>query len=129
MLSYSELQSEEYLAKAIKKSHLATLGQSIQEMIDTIEAQRMKLEQMNKQMEEMQHELDVKNMELKSPEHKLALAIKDMMRAEAINAVETRTPSIIRKQVTKHLYVDVDTCSYYEDGARRYESESNVEWH
>lgn len=129
MLSYSELQSEEYLAKAIKKSHLATLSQSIQEMIDTIETQRHKIEQVESQMKEMQQSIDAKDAQLHSPEHKVALAIKDMMRAEAITQVQARTPSIVRSQVEKHLHVNVDTCSYYEDGARRYDSDTQVEWH
>lgn len=129
MLSYSELQSEEYLAKAIKKSHLATLSQSIQEMIDTIETQRHKIEQLESQMKEMQQSIDAKDAQLHSPEHKVALAIKDMMRAEAITQVQARTPSIVRSQVKKHLHVNVDTCSYYEDGGRRYDSDAQVEWY
>lgn len=98
-------------------------------MIETIKSQQMKIEEIGAQMQEMQHDIDVKNMQLKSPEHRVALAIKDMMHAEAANVVNSHTPSIVRSQVTKHLHVDIDTCSYYEGGARRYDSDANIEWH
>lgn len=128
MLSYSELQSDEFLAKAIKKSYVGQLGSEIKQMIETIEAQNAKIQQLISHQQELEHDIEVRDEQLKSPEHKVALAIKEMMRQTAVNTVESRTPSIVRKQVTKHLQVNVDTCSYYEDGARRYNSDTNVDW-
>ena len=128
MLSYSELQSNEFLAKSIKKTYISLLGESIKEMIQTIEAQQAKIQQLESQQKKFEQEIAIRDAKLQSPEHKVALAIKEMMHAEAVNTVESRTPSIVRSQVTKHLHVDVDTCSYYEDGARRYDSDTNVDW-
>lgn len=128
MLSYSELQSDEFLTKAIKKAYLPTLGEEIKEMIKTIESQQAKIQQLEAHQKELEQEITIRDAKLESPEHKVALAIKEMMHAEAVNTVVSRTPSIVRSQVTKHLHVDVDTCSYYEDGARRYDSDSNIEW-
>lgn len=129
MLSYTVLQSDEFLAKAIKKAYLETLGDEIKEMIKTIESQRAKIQQLEEHQKELEQEIGVRDAQLNTPEHKVALAIKEMMHAEALGTVVTETPSIVRSQVTKHLAIDIDTCGYYEDGAKRYDSDATVEWH
>ncbi len=129
MLSYTVLQSDEFLAKAIKKAYLETLGDEIKEMIQTIESQRAKIQQLEEHQKELEQEIGVRDAQLNTPEHKVALAIKEMMHAEALGTVVTETPSIVRSQVTKHLAIDIDTCGYYEDGAKRYDSDATVEWH
>lgn len=128
MLSYSVLQSDEFLSKSIKKAYLELLGSSIKEMIQTIDSQRAKIQQMEEHQKELEHEIDVRDAQLNTPEHKVALAIKEMMHAEALGTVVAETPSIVQSQVTKHLAIDIDTCGYYEDGAKRYDSDANVEW-
>lgn len=133
MLSYVDLQSEEFLSKAIKKAYVEQLGSEIKEMIQTIEAQRAMIQQLEDHQKELEHEVEVRDAQLKIPEHKVALAIKEMMRAEAVNTVESRTPSIVRKQVSKHLDVRVDTEGYYEEYSGQsehyHESTATVEWH
>lgn len=128
MLSYTDLQSDEFLSKAIKKAYLETLGDEIKEMIKTIESQRAKIQQLEGHQKELEQEIGVRDAQLNTPEHKVALAIKEMMHAEALGTVVTETPSIVRSQVTKHLAIDIDTCGYYEDGAKRYDSDATVEW-
>lgn len=129
MLSYVDLQSDEFLSKVIKKAYLESLGSEIKEMIQTIESQRAKIQQLEDRQKELEQEVGVRDAQLNTPEHKVALAIKEMMRAEAQATVEIETPSIVRSQVEQHLAIDIDTCGYYEDGAKRYDSDATVEWH
>lgn len=128
MLSYSVLQSDEFLSKSIKKAYLELLGSSIKEMIQTIDSQRAKIQQMEEHQKELEQEISIRDAQLNTPEHKVALAIKEMMHAEALGTVVSETPSIVQSQVTKHLAIDIDTCGYYEDGAKRYDSDATVEW-
>ncbi len=133
MLSYSDLQSDEFLSKAIKKAYVEQLGSEIKKIIQTIESQCATIQQMVDHQKELEQEVEVRNAQLKSPEHKVALAIKEMMHAEAVNTVESRTPSIVRKQVSKHLEINVDTEGYYEEYSGQsehyHESTATVEWH
>mgnify|MGYP002515376745 FL=1 len=128
MLSYTDLQSDEFLSKAIKKAYLESLGSEIKEMIQTIESQCAKIQQLEGNQKALEQEIEARDAQLNTPEHKVALAIKEMMHAEALGTVVTETPSIVRSQVTKHLAIDIDTCGYYEDGAKRYDSDATVEW-
>lgn len=133
MLSYSELQSDECLSKMIKKAYVDTLGKEIKELIETIDIQRTKIEELEIHNNQLEQKIENYNIQLNSTEYKVALAIKGMMRMEAINTVESHTPSIVKKQVMKHLDIKTETKGYYEEYSGQtdhyHESSSSVEWH
>ena len=82
--------------------------------------------------EELQHEIEVRDTRLNMPEHEVALAIKKMMQSTAETVVDTKTPSIVRKQVTKHMEVSVETeaeCDPYSGSSSPYyTSNAKVSW-
>lgn len=132
MLSYTDLSSEEFLAKSIKKSYQAKLIPEIQQLIKTIDELHETIQKMSQKEEELQHEIEVRDAQLKAPEHEVALAIKKMMQLTAEAVVDTKTPSIVRKQVTKHMEVSVETQAEYDpySGCRNpfYVSTAEVSW-
>lgn len=132
MLSYTDLSSEEFLSKGIKKSYQALLIPEIQQMIKTINELHETIQKMSQKEEELQHEIEVRDAQLKTPEHEVALAIKKMMQSTAKNVVDSETPSIVRKQVTKHLDVSVETEAEYDpySGCRDpyYTSTAEISW-
>lgn len=132
MLSYTDLSSEEFLSKGIKKSYQAMLIPEIQQMIKTIDKLHETIQKMSQKEEELQHEIEVRDAQLNTPEHEVALAIKKMMQSTAEAIVDSKTPSIVRKQVTKHMEVSVETEAVYDpyDGCHfpHYESNAEVSW-
>lgn len=126
------LSSEEFLSKVIKKSYQSTLIPEIQQMVKTINELQEIIQKMSEQQKELQHEVELRDAQLKTPEHEVALAIKKMMQLTAENMVEIKIPSIVRKQVTKHLNVEVDTNAFYDpySGARDpyYNSNAEISW-
>ena len=132
MLSYTDLSSEEFLSKSIKKSYQAILIPEIQQLIKTIDELHETIQKMSQKEEELQHEIKVRDAQLKTPEHEVALAIKKMMQSTAETVVDTKTPSIVRKQVTKHMEVSVETEAEYDpySGCRDpfYTSTAEVSW-
>ena len=132
MLSYSDLSSEEFLSKGIKKSYQAALIPEIQQMVKTINELRETIKKMSQKEEELQHEIEVRDAQLNTPEHEVALAIKKMMQSTAETIVDSKTPSIVRKQVTKHMEVSVETEAVYDpyDGCHfpHYTSNAEVSW-
>ena len=132
MLSYTDLSSEEFLSKGIKKSYQAMLIPEIQQMIKTIDELNETIQKMSQKEEELQHEIEVRDAQLNTPEHEVALAIKKMMQSTAETIVDSKTPSIVRKQVTKHMEVSVETEAVYDpyDGCHfpHYESNAEVSW-
>ena len=132
MLSYSDLSSEEFLSKCIKKSYQAALIPEIQQMVKTINELRETIKKMSQKEEELQHEIEVRDAQLNTPEHEVALAIKKMMQSTAKNVVDFKTPSIVRKKVTKHMEVSVETEAVYDpyDGCHfpHYTSNAEVSW-
>ena len=132
MLSYTDLSSEEFLSKGIKKSYQAMLIPEIQQMIKTIDELNETIQKMYQKAEELQHEIEVRDAQLNTPEHEVALAIKKMMQSTAETIVDSKTPSIVRKQVTKHMEVSVETEAVYDpyDGCHfpHYTSNAEVSW-
>lgn len=132
MLSYTDLSSEEFLAKGIKKSYQAKLIPEIQQLIKTIDELHETIQKMSQKEEELQHEIKVRDAQLNTPEHEVALAIKKMMQSTAEAVVDIKTPSIVRKQVTKHMEVSVETEAVYDpySGCRNpfYTSTAEVSW-
>ena len=132
MLSYTDLSSEEFLSKGIKKSYQAMLIPEIQQMIKTIDELHETIQKMSQKEEELRHEIEVRDAQLNTPEHEVALAIKKMMQSTAESVVDTKTPSIVREQVTKHMEVSVETEAVYDpyDGCHfpHYESNAEVSW-
>ena len=132
MLSYTYLSSEEFLSKGIKKAYQAMLSPEIQQMIKTIEELNETIQKMSQKEEELQHEIEVRDAQLNTPEHEVALAIKKMMQSTAETIVDSKTPSIVRKQVTKHMEVSVETEAVYDpyDGCHfpHYTSNAEVSW-
>ena len=132
MLSYTDLSSEEFLSKGIKKSYQAMLIPEIQRMIKTIDELHETIQKMSQKEEELQHEIEVRDAQLNTPEHEVALAIKKMMQSTAETIVDSKTPSIVRKQVTKHMEVSVETEAVYDpyDGCHfpHYTSNAEVSW-
>ena len=132
MLSYTDLSSEEFLSKSIKKSYQAMLIPEIQQLIKTINELHETIQKMSKKEEELQHEIEVRDAQLNTPEHEVALAIKKMMQSTAESVVDTKTPSIVREQVTKHMEVSVETEAVYDpyDGCHfpHYTSNAEVSW-
>ena len=132
MLSYTDLSSEEFLSKGIKKSYQDMLIPEIQQMIKTIDELHETIQKMSQKEEELQHEIEVRDAQLNTPEHEVALAIKKMMQSTADTIVDSKTPSIVRKQVTKHMEVSVETEAVYDpyDGCHfpHYESNAEVSW-
>lgn len=132
MLSYTDLLSEEFLSKGIKKSYQAMLIPEIQQMIKTIDELHETIQKMSQKEEELQHEIEVRDAQLNTPEHEVALAIKKMMQSTAETIVDSKTPSIVRKQVTKHMEVSVETEAVYDpyDGCHfpHYTSNAEVSW-
>ena len=132
MLSYTDLSSEEFLSKGIKKSYQAMLIPEIKQMIKTIDELNETIQKMSQKEEELRHEIEVRDAQLNTPEHEVALAIKKMMQSTAESVVDTKTPSIVRKQVTKHMEVSVETEAVYDpyDGCHfpHYESNAEVSW-
>ena len=132
MLSYTDLSSEEFLSKSIKKSYQAMLIPEIQQMIKTIDELHETIQKMSQKEEELQHEIEVRDAQLNTPEHEVALAIKKMMQSTAETIVDSKTPSIVRKQVTKHMEVSVETEAVYDpyDGCHfpHYTSNAEVSW-
>ena len=132
MLSYTDLSSEEFLSKGIKKSYQAILIPEIQQLIKTIDELHETIKKMSKKEEELQHEIEVRDAQLNTPEHEVALAIKKMMQSTAESVVDTKTPSIVREQVTKHMEVSVETEAVYDpyDGCHfpHYTSNAEVSW-
>ena len=82
--------------------------------------------------EELQHEIRVRDAQLNTPEHEVALAIKKMMQSTAKNVVDSKTPSIVREQVTKHLDVSIETEAEYDPYSGRrdpyYTSSAEISW-
>ena len=132
MLSYTDLSSEEFLSKGIKKSYQAMLIPEIQKMVKTIDELHETIQKMSQKEEELQHEIEVRDAQLNTPEHEVALAIKKMMQSTAETIVDSKTPSIVRKQVTKHMEVSVETEAVYDpyDGSHfpHYTSNAEVSW-
>ena len=132
MLSYTDLSSEEFLSKGIKKSYQAMLIPEIQKMVKTINELHETIQKMSKKEEELQHEIEVRDAQLNTPEHEVALAIKKMMQSTAETIVDSKTPSIVREQVTKHMEVSVETEAVYDpyDGCHfpHYTSNAEVSW-
>ena len=132
MLSYTDLSSEEFLSKGIKKSYQAMLIPEIKQMIKTIDELNETIQKMSQKEEELRHEIEVRDAQLNTPEHEVALAIKKMMQSTAETIVDSKTPSIVRKQVTKHMEVSVETEAVYDpyDGCHfpHYESNAEVSW-
>ena len=132
MLSYTDLSSEEFLSKGIKKSYQAMLIPEIQRMIKTIDELHETIQKMSQKEEELRHEIEVRDAQLNTPEHEVALAIKKMMQSTAESVVDTKTPSIVREQVTKHMEVSVETEAVYDpyDGCHfpHYTSNAEVSW-
>lgn len=132
MLSYTDLSSEEFLSKGIKKSYQALLIPEIQQMVKTINELHETIQKMSQKEEELQHEIEVRDAQLNTPEHEVALAIKKMMQSTAKYVVDSETPSIVRKQVTKHLDVSVETVAEYDpySGCRDpyYTSSAEISW-
>ena len=114
MLSYTDLSSEDFLSKSIKKSYQAILIPEIQQLIKTIDELHETIQKMSQKEEELKNEIEVRDAQLKTPEHEVALAIKKMMQSTAETVVDTKTPSIVRKQVTKHMEVSVETQAEYD---------------
>ena len=131
-ISYTDLSSEEFLSKGIKKSYQAMLIPEIQQMIKTIDELHETIQKMSQKEEELQHEIEVRDAQLNTPEHEVALAIKKMMQSTAETIVDSKTPSIVRKQVTKHMEVSVETEAVYDpyDGCHfpHYTSNAEVSW-
>ena len=131
-ISYTDLSSEEFLSKGIKKSYQAMLIPEIQQMIKTIDELHETIQKMSQKEEELQHEIEVRDAQLNTPEHEVALAIKKMMQSTAETIVDSKTPSIVRKQVTKHMEVSVETEAVYDpyDGCHfpHYASNAEVSW-
>ena len=132
MLSYTDLSSEEFLSKSIKKSYQAMLIPEIQQMIKTIDELHETIQKMSQKEEELRHEIEVRDAQLNTPEHEVALAIKKMMQSTAETIVDSKTPSIVREQVTKHMEVSVETEAVYDpyDGCHfpHYTSNAEVSW-
>ena len=132
MLSYTDLSSEEFLSKGIKKSYQAMLIPEIKQMIKTIDELNETIQKMSQKEEELQHEIEVRDTQLNTPEHEVALAIKKMMQSTAETIVDSKTPSIVRKQVTEHMEVSVETEAVYDpyDGCHfpHYTSNAEVSW-
>ena len=132
MLSYTDLSSEEFLSKGIKKSYQAMLIPEIKQMIKTIDELNETIQKMSQKEEELQHEIEVRDAQLNTPEHEVALAIKKMMQSTAETIVDSKTPSIVRKQVTEHMEVSVETEAVYDpyDGCHfpHYTSNAEVSW-
>ena len=132
MLSYTDLSSEEFLSKGIKKSYQAMLIPEIQQLIKTIDELHETIQKMSQKEEELQHEIEVRDAQLNTPEHEVALAIKKMMQSTAETIVDSKTPSIVRKQVTEHMEVSVETEAVYDpyDGCHfpHYASNAEVSW-
>ena len=132
MLSYTDLSSEEFLSKGIKKSYQAMLIPEIKQMIKTIDELNETIQKMSQKEEELQHEIEVRDAQLNTPEHEVALAIKKMMQSTAETIVDSKTPSIVREQVTKHMEVSVETEAVYDpyDGCHfpHYTSNAEVSW-
>lgn len=132
MLSYTDLSSEEFLSKGIKKSYQAMLIPEIKQMIKTIDELNETIQKMSQKEEELRHEIEVRDAQLNTPEHEVALAIKKMMQSTAETIVDSKTPSIVRKQVTKHMEVSVETEAVYDpyDGCHfpHYTSNAEVSW-
>ena len=131
-ISYTDLSSEEFLSKGIKKSYQAMLIPEIQQMIKTIDELNETIQKMSQKEEELQHEIEVRDAQLNTPEHEVALAIKKMMQSTAETIVDSKTPSIVRKQVTEHMEVSVETEAVYDpyDGCHfpHYASNAEVSW-
>ena len=132
MLSYTDLSSEEFISKGIKKSYQAMLIPEIKRMIKTIDELHETIQKMSQKEEELQHEIEVRDTQLNTPEHEVALAIKKMMQSTAETIVDSKTPSIVRKQVTEHMEVSVETEAVYDpyDGCHfpHYASNAEVSW-
>lgn len=132
MLSYTDLSSEEFLSKGIKKSYQAMLIPEIQRIVKAINELHETIQKMTQKEEELQHEIDVRDALLNTPEHEVALAIKKMMQLTSENVVDSKTPSIVRKQVTKHMEISVETEAVYDpyDGCHypHYTSNAEVSW-
>lgn len=132
MLSYTDLSSEEFLSKGIKKSYQAMLIPEIKQLIKTIDELHETIQKMSQKEEELRHEIEVRDAQLNTPEHEVALAIKKMMQSTAESVVDTKTPSIVREQVTKHMEVSVETEAVYDpyDGCHfpHYTSNAEVSW-
>ena len=132
MLSYTDLSSEEFLSKGIKKSYQAMLIPEIKQMIKTIDELNETIQKMSQKEEELRHEIEVRDAQLNTPEHEVALAIKKMMQSTAETIVDSKTPSIVREQVTKHMEVSVETEAVYDpyDGCHfpHYASNAEVSW-
>lgn len=132
MLSYTDLSSEEFLSKGIKKSYQAMLIPEIQQMIKTIDELHETIKKMSQKEEELQHEIEVRDAQLNTPEHEVALAIKKMMQSTAEAVVDSKTPSIVREQVSKHMEVSVETEAEYDPYSECrdlcYTSTAEVSW-
>ena len=104
----------------------------IKRMIKTIDELHETIQKMSQKEEELQHEIEVRDAQLNTPEHEVALAIKKMMQSTAETIVDSKTPSIVRKQVTKHMEVSVETEAVYDpyDGCHfpHYTSNAEVSW-
>ena len=101
-------------------------------MVKTIDELHETIQKMSQKEEELQHEIEVRDAQLNTPEHEVALAIKKMMQSTAETIVDSKTPSIVRKQVTEHMEVSVETEAVYDpyDGCHfpHYTSNAEVSW-
>lgn len=132
MLSETELKSEEFLVKAIKKSYQGTLIPSIMDLMDTIETQRLKIKELERDNAMLQNQVNHCNGLLNSSEYKMALTLKEWVSSVANSSVRSQTPSIVREQVIEHLNVNVDTEAEYDPYSGRcdpyYTSSAEVSW-
>lgn len=128
----SQLSSEEFLSKVIKKSYQSVLIPEIQQMVKTINELQETIQKMSQKEKELQHEIELRDLQLNTPEHKVALAIKEMMQSTAKTVVNSEAPTIVREQVTKHMEVSVDTEGYYEEYSGQidpyYKSTAAISW-
>lgn len=101
-------------------------------MIKTIDELHETIQKMSQKEEELRHEIEVRDAQLNTPEHEVALAIKKMMQSTAETIVDSKTPSIVREQVTKHMEVSVETETEYDPYSGRrdpyYISTAEVSW-
>ena len=67
MFSYTDLSSEEFLSKGIKKSYQAMLIPEIKQMIKTIDELNETIQKMSQKEEELRHEIEVRDAQLNTP--------------------------------------------------------------
>lgn len=132
MLSETELKSDDFLSKAIKKSYQGTLIPTIQGLMDTIESQRLKIETLTADNKILQNDISHQKELINSKEYRMALTIKEWIASIAESTIRNKVPSIVRKQVVNHLNVNVETEAEYDpySGSRDpyYTSSADISW-